>query len=130
MGLQEKRWVKQGQDETVPKYQSLIADLAGVVLPIEVDWPSFANDLSALENFEYQGCVRILDAFRDICRDQLGKDCVKESLKRIVMKNVPDPAQKKVEVTDGNVVIHAAWAKGSNGVFTDDDIRLVIEKAL
>ena len=65
-----------------------------------------------------------------ICRDDLGKEAVAESVKKIVLENLDDPAGKGVTLKDGAVIVRCAWGKGSDGYFTDSEIHRAIERAL
>lgn len=128
MGLEEKRWLKTHQTETLPKYQAELKELSGCDITYEVDWDSFASDLEAMQNLEYQGFGRFHDAMRSICRDEVGKEAVREGIKKVKVKNVDDPAKKKVTLSGGVVEYFAAW--GKSGYFTDSEIISVLEKGL
>ena len=88
MGLNEKRKIKELQDVTFPERQKELAEICGSLVTYDVDWESFANDLEGLNFLDNLSCHRNNMAFRCICADQLGKDSVKESLKKFKLKNV------------------------------------------
>jgi hypothetical protein len=129
MGLEEKRWIKEMKDETVPKYMAALKEIVGFDLPFEVDWDSYSKDLEGLRNLEYQGMDRINSAFREICRDDIGKDAVKESIKKIILKNIDDPSKKGITLEKGVVTINFALGK-DGGYFSDSEIHHEIEGKL
>lgn len=129
MGLEEKRWIKEMKEQTVPKYMAALKEIVGFDLPFEVDWDSYAKDLEGLRNLEYQGLDRINSAFREICQDDIGKEAVKESIKKISLKNIDDPSKKDIKFEKGVVTINFALGK-DGGYFTDSDIRHEIEGKL
>jgi hypothetical protein len=129
MGLEEKRWIKEMKDETVPKYMAALKEIVGFDLPFEVDWDSYSKDLEGLRNLEYQGLDRITSAFREICKDDIGKDAVKESIKKISLKNIDDPSKKGITLEKGVVTINFALGK-DGGYFSDSEIHHEIEGKL
>ena len=130
VGLIEKRLIKQGREEWVPAAEKELQELTGASTTYEVDWDSFSSDAEALNNLQNQGLRRITNAIRVICRDELGKEAVHESIKKIVVKNVASPAEKSILVKDGAAWVQGAWAKGGEGYFTDRDIQLSLEKQI
>jgi len=130
MGLEEKRFVKMLKDEVVPKYTADLQEMSGAKLTYEPDWPSMENNLVALQNLEYQGMDRINSAFRGICGDDLGKEAVKESIKKIVLMNVDSADKKKISLSGGTLTIQCAWGADSDGYYVDTDIKTQVEKML
>jgi hypothetical protein len=129
MGLEEKRWLAQERDEVMPEAQRALREIAGCELTYVVDWDSFANDLEALQNLQHQGFGRINDAFRDLCRDDVGKSAVKDALDSVHLQNLADPAEKSVTLADRTVRVRAAWGAG-DGYFVDAQIAKAISDAL
>ena len=126
MGLNEKRQLKALQDTTFPERTRELAEICGCPITYEVDWPSLADDLEALNYIDNLSCHRINMAFRLICTDQLGKDALKEGLKTIRLKNVKDPKDMKMSFANGVLEMHCAYAKGVSGMFQDGDIRKLV----
>jgi hypothetical protein len=127
MGLQERRWVKQIQDEVIPSFNKDVQEVSGTTPELIIDWASFA-DAASLENVEHQCLGRIKDAIRRTCRDELGKEAVRESLHKIDIKNV-EPAQKKLELVDKTLFVHASWGVPAD-YYTDDAIYHALESSL
>jgi len=86
MGLAERRAVKDFQDKSFPALKSRIDKAAGFSVPLEVKWESLAvADHSHLytEGWSKVYFEPVIAAFDSICRDQMGKDALKASLKGI-----------------------------------------------
>jgi hypothetical protein len=69
-------------------------------------------------------------ALRVICMDQLDKDTVKNGLKKITLMNVKDKKDMKLPFNEGELAMHFAYAQRSGGMFSDNEIRNELLKAL
>ncbi|GAA3510597.1 hypothetical protein GCM10022393_25140 [Aquimarina addita] len=93
MGLAEKRIVKTYQEGT---YQELIKEintLAGYDLEFQVDWSSISdNKYSNIweDSFTKIYFTPIIEAFKGITADEMGKEALQETLKTIVIKDEND----------------------------------------
>lgn len=123
MGLQERRMIAELQATTLPERSREIEEICGKAVPYEVDWTSFESDAAALNFLDNIACHRVNMALRSIALDQLGRDALREGLKRIRLKNVADPAQRSLEFADGVLELHAPWAQGTQGMHGDGAIR-------
>jgi len=132
MGLAERREVKKHQEETVPTLEQELEEICGVRIPYEVDWDSFARDGASLGWVgTTSGFQNINDGLREVCRDDLGKEAVRESIKRIAIENIPDKAENKIEVADEALTVHWAWGKGDDAFsFSYTRVREAVENAL
>jgi hypothetical protein len=130
MGLIEKRLIRSGQQEWVPEAQKELRGLTAGEQVYEVDWDGFSSDEAALNNLQNQCLRRINAAFRIVCRDDLGQEAVKETIARIVVRNVSDAAQKGLELKDKAFTVTVALGKGDVGYFTDNDIIKFLQRAL
>ncbi len=91
MGLAERRAVKAFQDTQYPELKRALDAAAGFGVEVEVNWETLAQDeMSHLyaDAFPKVYFKPIIDAFQAICADQMGKDALKGSLKKIVICNV------------------------------------------
>ena len=81
---------------------------------------------------EYQlvSCHRLNMALRVICQDDMGKEAVRDGLKVVKLANVKDLASKKIEFNAGVLEMHCPYAQGASGMFSDGEIRQVLEKGL
>lgn len=90
MGLAERRAAKEFEENKFPDLQKKVQEAAGFKLPIEVDWESIAeNDYAHMyeEAWTKVYFTPLIDAFKGITVDQMGKDALKEALKKVVIKN-------------------------------------------
>ncbi|MDD5091645.1 MAG: hypothetical protein PHQ23_12110 [Candidatus Wallbacteria bacterium] len=90
MGLAEKRAVKEFQDNHLEPAKKALNDAAGFEVPLEVDW-----DAIAIPEYShmYEECFKkvffntVEEAFKDICKDEMGKEALKSGLKQVAFKN-------------------------------------------
>jgi len=130
MGLPEKRKIKELQEVTFPGRVKEIEEICGVPIPYEVDYDSLADDAEALNFIDNLSCHRLNMALRSICLDDFGKSAVKDGLKLVKLKNVKDKADMKISFADGVLEMHCAYALRTDGMFSDNEIRQVLEKGL
>ena len=130
MGLAEKRKMKALQDVTFPDRVREIEEICGVAIPYEVDWNSLADDADALNFIDNISCHRLNMALRVICQDDLGKEAIREGLKIVKLKNVPDKSQMLIRFEGGVLEMHCAYALRTDGMYDDNEIRRLLEQGL
>ncbi len=130
MGLAERRMMQEMKDTTLPAREQEIAEICGKAIPYEVDWASMEQDAEALRFVDNVSCHRLNMALRVICADSLGREAVAESLLKIRLVNVKEPAEMKVVFDAGTLEMRCAYALGAQGMHSDHVIRQVLEKAL
>ena len=96
MGLNERRKIKELQEVTFPGRVKEIEEICGAPIPYEVDWDSLSDDLEGLNFIDNLSCHRLNMALRVICQDEMGKEAVREGLKKVKLKNVKDKAAMKM----------------------------------
>src|SRR5215831_16549680 len=101
MGLNERRKIKELQDETFPGRVKEIEEICGKAIPYEVDWESLADDAEALNFIDNLSCHRLNMALRVICQDEMGKQAVRDGLKKVKLKNVKDKSAMKLTFDKG-----------------------------
>ncbi|MCW5978066.1 MAG: hypothetical protein KIT09_08300 [Bryobacteraceae bacterium] len=69
-------------------------------------------------------------ALRVICQDDMGKEAVREGLKLIRLKNVNDKTAMRIGFDNGVLEMHCAYALRTDGMYSDNEIRQVLEKEL
>ena len=69
-------------------------------------------------------------ALRVICMDDMGKEAVREGLKKIKLKNVKTAKEMSMTFDGGVLEMHCAYALRSDGMFSDNDIRNLLLKHL
>ena len=130
MGLNERRKMKELQDVTFPGRVKEIEEICGVGIPYDVDWESLADDMEALNFIDNLSCHRLNMALRMVCQDDLGKSAVRDSLKKIKLKNVKDKGSMKISFDGGVLETHCAYALHTDGMFDDSVIRRLLEERL
>jgi len=86
MGLNERRKIKELQDVTLPGRVKEIEEICGAAIPYEVDWDSFSDDMEALNFMDNISCHRLNMALRVICQDDMGKEAIRDTLKKVKLK--------------------------------------------
>ena len=130
MGLNERRKMKELQTESFPERTTELLEITGSALAYDVDWESFSDDLEALNFLDNLSCHRTNMALRVLCSDDLGKEAVQEGLKTIKLKNVPTKGEMQITFGGGVLEMHCAYALRTDGMFSDNEIRAVLEKGL
>ena len=90
MGLLEKRALKTFQDDNYPKLTGEINTLAGYSIEFDVNWATLALDEYAHiyeESFPKVYFIPLINAVKEISADEMGKEALKETLKKVVIKN-------------------------------------------
>ena len=130
MGLNERRKMKDLQDVTFPGRVKEIEEICGAPIPYEVNWESLADDAEALNFIDNISCHRLNMALRMICQDDMGKAAVRDGLKLVRLKNVKDKAEMRLSFEGGVLEMDCAYALRTEGMFSDGEIRQVLEKSL
>ena len=130
MGLNERRKMQELKDVTFPGRVKEIEEICGVGIPYEVDWDSLADDMEALNFIDNISCHRLNMALRMVCQDDLGKSAVRDSLKKIKLKNVKTKENMKISFDGGVLEMHCAYALRTDGMFDDAIIRRLLEERL
>jgi hypothetical protein len=90
MGLLEKRAVKAFQDGSYKKLTDEINTLAGYPIEFEVKWDTLSVDEYSHmyeDGFTKVYFLPVIAAFKEIVSDEMGKEALKETLKKIIIKN-------------------------------------------
>ncbi len=130
MGLNERRKIKELQDTVIPGRVKDIEEICGAPIPYEVDYDSMSDDLEALNSMDNISCHRLNMALRMICQDEMGKEAVRDGLKKIRLKNVKDKSDMKMTFESGVLEMHCAYALRTDGMFGDGEIRQLLEQKL
>lgn len=130
MGLNERRKIKELQETTFPERVREIAEICGAPIPYEVDWESLADDAEGLNFIDNISCHRLNMALRVLCQDDMGKQAVREGLKLVKLKNVKAKGDMKMIFEGGVLEMHCAYALRTEGMFSDNEIRALLEQKL
>jgi hypothetical protein len=129
MGLAEKRAMEQAK-QWLPKRETELKEICGGAVPYEVDWTSFETDAKGIEWMEHNGPQQVSAAFRGICHDEVGKQAVREGVKKVVLRNAAAPAEKALSFDAGVLTLKCAFAQSPGGRFNDREIRQTLEAGL
>ena len=130
MGLNEKRKIKELQETTFPERVKEIEEICGKAIPYDVDWASLSDDMEGLNFIDNISCHRLNMALRMICQDEMGKEAVRDGLKQIKLQNVKDKSAMHIGFADGVLEMRCAYALRTEGMFSDSEIRRVLEAGL
>jgi hypothetical protein len=90
MGLAERRAAKEFQDKQFPDLRNEIHKVAGFPVPIEVNWDQIAVE-GQVDYFKEAWTEiffkPVIEALRQIGRDEMGKEVIKGGLKKIELRN-------------------------------------------
>src|SRR3974390_694897 len=106
LGLNERRKIKELQEQTFPGRVKEIEEICGAPIPYEVDWESLADDAEALNFIDNLSCSRLNMALRMVCQDEMGKSAVRDGLKQIKLKNVKDKSTMHIGFQNGVLEMH------------------------
>ena len=123
MSLNERRKIKELQEVTFPARVKEIEEICGKAIPYEIDWDSLADDAEALNFIDNISCHRLNMALRTICIDDMGKEAVRDGLKRIKLKNVKNKSAMQMSFEGGVLEMHCAYALRTEGMHGDGAIR-------
>ena len=129
MGLAEKRAMEAAK-VWLPKRETELKEICGGAVPYEVDWSSFETDAKGIEWLENNGPQQVSMAFRGICRDEVGKQAVREGVKKVVLKNAAKVEEKAVSFAGGVLTLRCAFAQSPGGRFNDREIQAALEAGL
>lgn len=90
MGLAERRATKEFQDKHFPALKQEIHKAAGFPVPIEINWEQLAVEDRSDYYAEWWPDVffrPLIEALRRIGRDDMGKQALKDGLKKIEFRN-------------------------------------------
>src|SRR5262245_15400439 len=122
--------MKELQEVTFPGRVQEIEEICGTRIPYDVDWDSLSNDAEALNFIDNISCHRLNMALRVICQDDMGKGAVRDGLKQIKLKNVKDKSDMRISFKDGVLEMYCAFALHGDVMFSDCEIRHILEEHL
>ena len=130
MGLAERRKIKELTDTTIPEREKELLEITGSPIRYEIAWDSLADDAEGLNFLDNLSCHRLNMALRVICSDELGREAVKDGLKLVKLANVATPGEMGISFTGGVLEMRCAYAKRTDGMYSDGQIREVLMKGL
>ena len=94
MGLAERRAAKEFETNVFPGLKAEVVKAAGFEMPMEIDWESLQKTDTSPDYYR-ESWTKVyfepmVEAFKAICVDDMGKEALKGSLKKIVIHNKHD----------------------------------------
>jgi hypothetical protein len=123
VGLEERRKIKELEELVLPGRVAEIKEICGAAIPYEVEWTSFDGDLPGLNFLDNISCHRLNMALREICSDELGKEAVRDTVRKVRLRNVANIKDKSLSFARGTFEMACAYASGLDGAFSDSEIR-------
>ncbi|MDQ7826935.1 MAG: hypothetical protein RDV48_29320 [Candidatus Eremiobacteraeota bacterium] len=90
MGLQERRAVKKFQDDIFPGLKKKVDEAAAFEVAMEIDWESLGiEEMTHLyeDSFPKVYFQPLINGFKEICIDDMGKEALRAGLKKVVICN-------------------------------------------
>lgn len=115
MGLAEKRIQQEFESKTIPdtlKYHSEQTQGAMGQIKVAVDWASFEDDKAAYDNLS-SVWAQPLQGIQEICGDDMGREAVKKSVQKIIIRNVK--GKSSVEFKAGVLTASMNLREGTSG---------------
>lgn len=122
------REIDKANKQTLPAAIRQIEENADVKIAITVDAESFGTDAHAWSNL-YIIANRIVGAFSDVGRDQVGKDAIERDVKKVVIEHVASIEEGVVELKNQTLYIRTSASDKAMTVL-QNIIIAGLEKAL
>lgn len=93
MGLKEKRFTKEFQEEQYPALKQKIDTAAGFDVTLEIEWETLFEDRFLhlyTDSYPKIYFQPLIEAFTAISSDDMGKEALKEGLQKVVIVNKDD----------------------------------------
>lgn len=138
MGLGERRRIAQIKEQHMPRFQKGLNDAVGFELPFEIDVTTFPEDATVLDCYDFYyenyGPGLIVKVFTSICQDDLGKQTVRDTIKKIVFKNTAagaeQPGEMDAQLDGKTLIVRESFHGRSDKLFGEPDLRAAIENML
>ncbi len=136
MGLAERRRIATIKEEA-DTAQKLFSSTINTEIPLLFDTTTLPEDAGVLDSYDYYKdyvIPAIIRIFKDLTKDELGKEAVKSTIKSIKIvntsKNVDDSGKKSVALTDGELLVTFGFYRFSDAVWDENELRGKIENML
>jgi hypothetical protein len=136
MGLAERRATKEFQDKALPGLRAEIEKLIGAPLDLEIHWEQLAKEDQAESYSDAWRKVYfqpVINAFKSIARDDLGKAALKGGVKKVIFCNTRGAysAESAISFVAGELTIdHEPCTNVDYVEDRTNQIVKIVEKAL
>jgi hypothetical protein len=135
MGLAGRRAAKEFETNVFPKLKAEIDAVAGFPVPIEVRWDTLTKDETYVASWNDAWpkiyFTPMVEAFKSICADDLGKEALKGALKKVIVQDAKDSYSSWWATFEGGTL--TLDYQFTNVDYVDDRtkvLRETLEKAL
>lgn len=95
MGLAQRRISKDFQDNAFPEWNAKLKAAVGFDVPIEIKWETMVSDDYEDKNYYFEWYTKVyfqplVETFKSITADAMGKEALQASLKQIVIEGSSD----------------------------------------
>ena len=131
MGLAEKRWAAEKKNTDEAALVAKVNATLGFSVPIEIDWEGFAKNLDDAQYITHEsyGLPNLVKALTSITADALGKEAIKEALKKIVIQAAKSE-DASITFDQGVITWKAYFGSSSTGYIYADAMQKKLESAL
>jgi hypothetical protein len=110
MGLAQKRISQEFQEKIFPEWKGKIYSAMGFEVPLEVKWETMLSDNydKKEQYFEWYQQVYfspLVTALTSICSDDMGRNALKDSLKKIVIDGSDGASPSYTKLEDGTLTV-------------------------
>lgn len=123
-----QREIEKATRQTLPGAAHAIEENTDAKLILEVDSGTFGNDEKAWSNLYIIG-NRIVGAFNEVGRDQVGKDAIDRDVKKVVIVKLADASEDAVQLQDHTLYVRTS-ASDKAMIVLQNIIVSALEKAL
>ena len=128
MGLEDKRFKKHLETETLPDIAKQLAEIAGTDIEIDIDWESFSTKES-MQEIEHQVFGRVLESMQAVAVDDIGREALQESMKSVSVKNLESKDNRSCTFEAGTLMLQTDWTDFWS-IFSAEDIKGILEESL
>lgn len=119
MGLAQRRILQEYQTEKFEPWKKELTTIVGEV-PVEVKWDTMVADNNDDKNYYFNSFDKIYfncitQVFKNLCADDMGKDAVKSSLKKIVIDGTEGSSPNPSTYVDGVFTVKHKICNQDNG---------------
>lgn len=112
MGLADRQAIAAFKEKKFNEQLGKLKAAVGADIAIEVDETDFTK--AAIESLPNALFDRLRDDLKKICKDDLGKQAVRDAVKKVVAKYTPTPKAHAISLEGGQLTVTARW-DGSSG---------------
>ena len=130
MGLKENRFTKTFQEEQLPQLKAQINEAAGFDVTLNIEWSTLFEDRFLhlyTDSYPKIYFLPIIEAFKSIATDDMGKEALSEGLKEIHILNTKDHHNPANGFTFSNGVLTIDHSPIINAPDVNSRVKVLVE---